>query len=94
MNAAELAGYSGGTTKEFYLEAATGKAMAGGGAVIFDTSGVTFVGATLRFKSGVVIQTLEADGVSSLKSTGTLTWDFGGAKIKRANGMDFDVVFW
>lgn len=40
LNSTELAGYSGGTTKQFYLNASTGKAFAGAGTVILDVDGV------------------------------------------------------
>lgn len=36
-----IAGYSDATTKQFYLQATDGKAMAGGGKVILDVSGIT-----------------------------------------------------
>ncbi|PIO05746.1 hypothetical protein COT29_04475, partial [Candidatus Micrarchaeota archaeon CG08_land_8_20_14_0_20_59_11] len=41
FNANEIAGYSGGATKEFYLEAASGKGYFGGGAGWLDGSGLT-----------------------------------------------------
>jgi len=55
FTATEVAGYSGGTTKQFYLQAADGKAVAGGGAVILDSGGITIRGQLLVFKdSGAV----------------------------------------
>ena len=40
ISSSELAGYSDATTKEFYIEATTGKAMAGGGAVELNSKGI------------------------------------------------------
>jgi len=47
----EIVGFSDATTKQFYLRASDGKAVAGGGNVILDSSGVHIVGSqTLRFE--------------------------------------------
>ncbi|MFN2228264.1 MAG: hypothetical protein ACK2VA_00710, partial [Anaerolineae bacterium] len=43
LTTTELAGYSDATTKQFYLDASTGKAYAGAGAVRLDTDGLTIV---------------------------------------------------
>jgi hypothetical protein len=51
ITSAGIYGYSGGTTKEFYLEAATGKGMAAGGKVILDASGISIKGAYCSFYS-------------------------------------------
>lgn len=37
----EIAGYDGGNTKQFYLQASDGKAVAGGGAVTLDADGIS-----------------------------------------------------
>lgn len=44
LSGTELAGYSGGTTKEWWADAATGKLYAGAGAVILDAGGVHYRG--------------------------------------------------
>jgi hypothetical protein len=44
LSSAGLYGYSGGTTKSFYLESSDGKAYAGAGAVILDGNGITISG--------------------------------------------------
>lgn len=46
----EIAGYSGGTTKTFYLDANTGKAYAAGGSIVLDDDGLTITGDYLLFK--------------------------------------------
>ena len=49
-----IEGYSGGTTKEFYIESSTGKAMCGGGEVELSSNGIYIkgYGHPLRFKVG------------------------------------------
>ncbi len=47
---AGIYGYSGGTTKSFYLLASDGKAYAGAGAVILDTDGITVKGEKIEFQ--------------------------------------------
>lgn len=49
FNSTEIAGYSAGTTKEFYLTAASGKAYFGGGAVIADADGLHIIGTGTQY---------------------------------------------
>lgn len=57
LTASEIAGYSGGTTKQFYVLASDGKLYAAGGGVILDSSGVTIKGQWLTLKdSGDVVR--------------------------------------
>jgi hypothetical protein len=52
MTPSELAGYSGGTTKTWYVQSSDGKLYAGGGNVILDNSGITVKGTNwLIFKN-------------------------------------------
>ena len=44
INAAEIAGYSDATTRQFYLKAIDGTAEAGGGHVVLDANGITIWG--------------------------------------------------
>jgi len=47
-----IAGYSSGTTKEFYLDASDGKAYAGGGNVKLDTDGIHIYGEDIHIYEG------------------------------------------
>jgi len=49
FDANEIAGYSGGVTKTFYLQSANGKAYCGAGAVILDTAGITVNGQAIFY---------------------------------------------
>jgi len=44
ITSVEVAGYTSGNTKQFYMDATTGKAYAGGGAVVLDEEGITVIG--------------------------------------------------
>jgi len=44
MTPSELAGYSGGTTKTWYVQSSDGKLYAGGGSVILDNNGISIKG--------------------------------------------------
>jgi len=62
-----LAGYSDTTTKQFYLESATGKAMAGGGNIILSASGINIFGldnalTTRATETGTIQCYIGADG--------------------------------
>jgi hypothetical protein len=46
IDADEIAGYNSAGTKQFYLQASTGKAYAGGGAVTLDAGGITITEGT------------------------------------------------
>lgn len=50
ITSAEIAGYQYGS-KQFYLQAADGKAYAGGGAVILDASGIIVKGAMTKYQT-------------------------------------------
>jgi len=52
FTASEIAGYSSGTTKQFYLQSSDGKAYFGGGSVVADANGLTIKGDLLIFEDG------------------------------------------
>jgi hypothetical protein len=70
MDADEIAGYNSAGTKQFYLQASDGKAMAGAGAVTLDEDGITATAGTIGG------WTLGADYLSSssvfLNSSGSI----------------------
>lgn len=81
ITATEIAGYSGGVTKEFYLEAATGKAFFGGGAIRCDAAGLHIDGGSLF---------LVYDGVGAL--IGGISGAVGTMAMANANNAQINIA--
>ncbi len=77
----EIVGYNASNVKQFYLQASDGKAYAGGGAIILDSTALSIYGQLLKFYSGTTYV-----GVAGAYST-TAMW-MGAA----ASGIDLSLL--